>query len=617
MVVKPPSRFLAGEKDISGRQNVEKTLNPEKTDSFFALLEGTNNDTSVKNHNDKREASQDLDDKTKEIEKIVRDLGLSYYFVLIDDFYKTDNFNFDNFNKSQDISELLRFDAKDVSKLLALLGYNSQDISRLNNSADSSNRISLKTLLDFIENNHPATDSKKVDAKFVRQLLKNVKLGDVDNVLDVFKIDENSSYSLHDIGLLIKQLDNTLKRIDELDNFIKAGRSTKDISALLELYKAGLDGVEGRQLDGIDDVLNAFKINEGTDYSLRDIKLLIKQMINNQKEMDKFSNLTKPEKVIDTPSSLTGMQKKPDLSNIPEGGKIFPDSTSDIKKLEEASYSGVDKLNRTPKSSDNFAKLQISASLRNNHDGTGSSVPEDNKSLQSQILSYDEVISAQRFEPPRDKTREFLIHNSNFDKTTGISSNEKIAKMIGNFGQNGFDMNQTAQQDMNFQFGQQNPVNSDAAFLQQFSSATGTISFLSNSWTPHLASYIQQMLHESINRIVIQLEPKELGKLIIHLQSRSNRIVTRILTEHEETKGLLERNQELLRQHLEEQGLHLDGFKVDVGTNGAHHDNEQQERENLIGGNAVASGVRVRQSSRSASASVINNSGNYLIHLYA
>ncbi len=559
MVIKPSSRFLINGKKVSEEQQVEKTLKSTDVASFFAFLEKAENDASVKGH-DSKKRSKDRNNEAKEIEKIVEDLGLSYYFVLMNDNYKAGDFGPGNFKIDQDLSEFFLFDAKDVSKLLARLGYSSRDIARLNDNANNQNRISLKSLLSFIENNLPVADNKEVDARFISQFLQNGNLDNGGDILDIFGGNENSDYSFHDVKLLLKQLNNILKRVSESTSFTEIGSN----------------------------------------------------IVDNSPNISRLGEIE--------PNIILGMQKDSNLLKTLENEEVPFENNVGLEKLKAGDKTS--KAHQTLRNSENFVKVQIGTTLEIDHSKTNLYEIENNESLQSQFLNYDAIVSYRQFDAHKtdgtflkDKMKGFFIHNGNADETAHITSGEKVTEVVSNFGQNSFDMNQSMQQNMNFQFAQQNPVSSDVIFPQPFSTTAGVISFLSDSWTPHLASYIQQMLHEATNRIVIQLEPRELGKLVIHLQSKANRIMTKILTEHEEAKSLLERNQDILRQYLEEQGLQLDGFKVDVGADNAQHEHKWREEEGIIN-DAVAMGSRNKQTTRSASSSVVRDSENYLIHLY-
>jgi len=98
--------------------------------------------------------------------------------------------------------------------------------------------------------------------------------------------------------------------------------------------------------------------------------------------------------------------------------------------------------------------------------------------------------------------------------------------------------------------------------------APKTLPFYSASFTPQLATYIQKMMSEGVNRIVLHIEPPDMGMLIIRIRSNSNKISAKISVEHDEVKNNLEKNQQLLRQYLAEQGLTLEDFSVDVSQDG-------------------------------------------------
>lgn len=89
-----------------------------------------------------------------------------------------------------------------------------------------------------------------------------------------------------------------------------------------------------------------------------------------------------------------------------------------------------------------------------------------------------------------------------------------------------------------------------------------------DTWVPQMSSYLQKAMSEGRNQLVLQLEPPELGYLVVRLKSHGNRITAHISTSNDFVKGMLHQSQTLLERSLNEQGLVLDGFTVDVQSDG-------------------------------------------------
>ncbi len=83
-----------------------------------------------------------------------------------------------------------------------------------------------------------------------------------------------------------------------------------------------------------------------------------------------------------------------------------------------------------------------------------------------------------------------------------------------------------------------------------------------------LAEHITNMIQLNQNQIVLQLEPKELGLILVRVKAESNRISTSISVETVEAKELLQKNSDILRSYLLANGLVLDEFSVETSLEG-------------------------------------------------
>lgn len=81
------------------------------------------------------------------------------------------------------------------------------------------------------------------------------------------------------------------------------------------------------------------------------------------------------------------------------------------------------------------------------------------------------------------------------------------------------------------------------------------------------------------NELTIDLNPKELGKLSMKVSEHNGIVTTVIRVENERVKEMILQNIEVLKQGLEEQGLAIGSFQVDVGQNAHHKQMEQQKQK--------------------------------------
>lgn len=136
---------------------------------------------------------------------------------------------------------------------------------------------------------------------------------------------------------------------------------------------------------------------------------------------------------------------------------------------------------------------------------------------------------------------------------------------------------------------------------------------------PQLASYIQQMRQEGTNQLIIQLEPKELGRIVVKLSANDNKISTIIKTEQEEVSDLLRKNSEALKQYLEEQGLLLDEFSVETENSGGNEFNRQDSYKTAFSSSNDESTLNINNLifHRTTTISTSSYPGGHLIYFYA
>jgi flagellar hook-length control protein FliK len=78
--------------------------------------------------------------------------------------------------------------------------------------------------------------------------------------------------------------------------------------------------------------------------------------------------------------------------------------------------------------------------------------------------------------------------------------------------------------------------------------------------------------------LTIQLRPEYLGKVQVELTSKDGAVTARILTENEQVRGKIEEISSQVKSHLEQLGIRLEQFTVDVSTKNPDDRNNNFER---------------------------------------
>lgn len=95
-------------------------------------------------------------------------------------------------------------------------------------------------------------------------------------------------------------------------------------------------------------------------------------------------------------------------------------------------------------------------------------------------------------------------------------------------------------------------------------SSSPTLSLTDPAWPAQLAQRIQDLQQDKRNQITLELEPKNMGKMTLRIQTEHNQVTAWVSTENEHVKSLLAQNASVLKQQLQDQGLMLGQFHVDV-----------------------------------------------------
>lgn len=100
-----------------------------------------------------------------------------------------------------------------------------------------------------------------------------------------------------------------------------------------------------------------------------------------------------------------------------------------------------------------------------------------------------------------------------------------------------------------------------------------TLSLANPSWPVDMAQRIQELARDRrTTHLTLELEPEGLGRLTLRVETRHDEVTAAVTAEKEQARVVLLRNTQALRQNLEQQGLTLGQFLVDVrGERGSRH----------------------------------------------
>lgn len=109
-----------------------------------------------------------------------------------------------------------------------------------------------------------------------------------------------------------------------------------------------------------------------------------------------------------------------------------------------------------------------------------------------------------------------------------------------------------------------------------------------------LAEQLMDLGRNKRNQLTLELDPQHLGKVILQVETRNDTVSAWLHTETEQARQWLLRNQSQLQQHLQDQGLSLGQFSVNVGDQGrgrhsGSHDSVFSQAQGLEKAGSVSS----------------------------
>jgi hypothetical protein len=146
----------------------------------------------------------------------------------------------------------------------------------------------------------------------------------------------------------------------------------------------------------------------------------------------------------------------------------------------------------------------------------------------------------------------------------GVTTAENITGGMGSFGQE----SDTGQSGANYN-GQNSLTGSETRMANSAATAKASGTFqsrLSQAVALQVAEKMIFQARNNQNRLTLQLEPKDLGKLNIQMAVRQNQVTATIIAENPMAKEALEEQIGQLRNSLSQQGLNLERFDVSLSS---------------------------------------------------
>lgn len=102
-----------------------------------------------------------------------------------------------------------------------------------------------------------------------------------------------------------------------------------------------------------------------------------------------------------------------------------------------------------------------------------------------------------------------------------------------------------------------------------------------------IGSKFEQLKDGSSTKITMTLRPNDLGRVTIELLSNANGISTNIIAQNSQVKELLDKNIDILKQQLAQQGINVQNIQIktveqnsQAGLNNGYNEREQSQQEN-------------------------------------
>jgi flagellar hook-length control protein FliK len=483
-------------------------------------------------------------------------MGLSYFFVLQDD--QQHDPLVENYKTDQQMD--LSMDFKEASQLLAKLGFSADDIDALQAEAMNSQKLDLQMFLNFLNSRTPSLEGLTIRGDDLSKILSGISFNG--NSLN-FSLDPEKQFSLDEVKSILNRVIQTPQETtqDMVDVALKKPTETI-ISSEEPLSESTNDQKEIYQKDFKD----AFARTLISNHNSPNAQSTQKQDVYYQFHQKNMKDLLDKTVTPSTSTSTAFNNPASQASHLPDGSEASQTTSSLAGNIQ----------NYTNKSDETVR-------LFTPYQGSESQATVTQISTDSFSGSGDSKFSHSFFS--NQNAQNILSESNNF--LGGLLGNSQSFGQVLNQAQT--HLSPTLQ------------VTSQAVMASQ------------------LAERIQQMTQEGKNQLILQLEPKELGRIVVKLSARENKITTHIKTEDERVRDLLQKNSEALKQYLEEQGLMLDEFSVETENgrgNANNNDGNYGKNAYFTSGSDTVLDPQLTVQTGITKAG-LTNTGGHLIYFYA
>lgn len=506
--------------------------------------------------NQEKSVGRDENQDNSKIHNVVNEMGLSYFFVLQDD--QQHDPLVENYKTDQQMD--LSMDFKEASQLLAKLGFSADDIDALQAEAMNSQKLDLQMFLNFLNSRTPSLEGLTIRGDDLSKILSGISFNG--NSLN-FSLDPEKQFSLDEVKSILNRVIQTPQETtqDMVDVALKKPTETT-ISSEEPLSESTNDQKEIYQEDFKDAFVRTLISNHNSSNTQSTQNQDVYYQFHQKNMKDLLDKTVNPNTSTSTAANNIASQ----AGNLSDGSEASQTTSSLAGNIQ----------NYTNKSDETVR-------LFTPYQGSESQATVTQISTDSFSGSGDSKFSHSFFS--NQNAQNILLESNNF--LGGLLGNSQSFGQVLNQAQT--HLSPTLQ------------VTSQAVMASQ------------------LAERIQQMTQEGKNQLILQLEPKELGRIVVKLSARENKITTHIKTEDERVRDLLQKNSEALKQYLEEQGLMLDEFSVETenGRGNAHNkDGNYGKNAYFTSGSDTVLDPQLTVQTGITKAG-LTNTGGHMIYFYA
>ncbi len=529
----------------------------EVQDKRTSVIQSRSEDKNLsRKDNQEKSVGRDENRDNSKIHNVVNEMGLSYFFVLQDD--QQHDPLVENYKTDQQMD--LSMDFKEASQLLAKLGFSADDIDALQAEAMNSQKLDLQMFLNFLNSRTPSLEGLTIRGDDLSKILSGISFNG--NSLN-FSLDPEKQFSLDEVKSILNRVIQTPQETtqDMVDVALKKPTETT-ISSEEPLSESTNDQKEIYQKD----LKDAFARTLIPDRNSPNTQFIQNQDVYYQLHQKNMKDLLDKTVTPSTSTSTAFNNPASQASHLPDGSEA-----------SQTTSSLAGNIHKYTNKSDETVRLFTP------YQGSESQATVTQISTDSFSGSGDSKFSHSFFS--NQNAQNILLESNNF--LGGLLGNSQSFGQVLNQAQT--HLSPTLQ------------VTSQAVMASQ------------------LAERIQQMTQEGKNQLILQLEPKELGRIVVKLSARENKITTHIKTEDERVRDLLQKNSEALKQYLEEQGLMLDEFSVETENghgNANNNDGNYGKNAYFTSGSDTVLDPQLTVQTGITKAG-LTNTGGHLIYFYA